>query len=160
MNKFFSIIFIFILFTTSSSNLIPRQTNNFQVCDSGKTYPVTITKLTFTPNPIVVGQVLALELAGTTQVQIQQNTILQIQGIIFVPVFTYKVDFCNEVLGLNVPAGSQLCPIPAGNFDYNISVVIPNDPALKSLNGLRVRNTLLNPDGTELICLEGPVQIS
>ncbi|GBC02346.1 hypothetical protein RclHR1_04580014 [Rhizophagus clarus] len=137
-----------------------NNTTQFQVCDSGASYPLSITTLTYNPNPIVPGQNLTLDLEGEAQKQVEQNSILKIQGIVIVPIFTDNVDFCNEVLSPNVPSGSQLCPIPVGNFKYAVSVVVPNRPELSSVNGITVRFTLLNPDNTELTCIEGPIQIA
>ena len=135
-----SITFLFILFTSifalPSSNLIHRQLGQFQPCKT-KVYPVQITKLTYTPNPIVIGQVLQVDIAGTTQVPIEQNTILQIQGIVVVPIVTYKSDFCKEIMS----ASTQPCPIPAGDFNFQISIVVPQRPELSKLNGVKVRNT-------------------
>ncbi|CAG8470674.1 uncharacterized protein OCT59_022238 [Rhizophagus irregularis] len=163
MNKLFSITFLLLLFalvTTSSSNLIPRQLSQFQLCDSGKTYPLSITTLTYTPNPIVLGQNLTLKIVGTSQVQVDQNSNLKVQGTGLLSFLVYNIDFCNELLAPNVPSGSQLCPIPVGNFDYDITVTVPNRPELKPFNGVTVRITLINPDATELICLEGPIQLT
>lgn len=142
MNKLFTITFLlllFALFTTSSSNLIPRQLSQFQVCDSGKTYPVSITTLTYTPSPIVLGQPLALKLVGTTQVQVDQNSTLRVQGTGLLSSISYDIDFCNDILAPNVPSGSQICPIPVGNFDYDVSTIVPNKPEIKLFNGFTVR---------------------
>jgi hypothetical protein len=134
--------FLFVLFTTSTSHLIPRQLSQFQVCDSGKIYPISITTLTYAPNPIVPGQNLTLTLVGTTQVQVEQNSTLKIQGIVFsIPVKTFDVNFCDEVLAPNVSSDSQLCPIPAGNFNYDVSAIVPDKPELEALDGVTVRFT-------------------
>ena len=141
MKILFAITFLFALFTSilafPSSNLIPRQLGQFQVCDSNVVYPIQVTKLTYTPDPMVIGQPLQVEMAGTTQVQVEQNTILRFEGIVFVPIVTYNADLCNEILSKS----SQQCPIPVGNFNFLISIILPNKPELSKLNGIQVRIT-------------------
>ncbi|EXX75825.1 hypothetical protein RirG_038380 [Rhizophagus irregularis DAOM 197198w] len=94
MNKLFTITFLFVLFTTSLSSIIPRQLDPFKPCDITKTYPLTITTLSYSPNPIVAGGNLMLKIAGTTQVEVQQKSTLKIQ-MTYLPSKT--LDFCDLV---------------------------------------------------------------
>ncbi|PKY29602.1 hypothetical protein RhiirB3_446291 [Rhizophagus irregularis] len=74
--------------------IIPRQLDPFKPCDITKTYPLTITTLSYSPNPIVAGGNLMLKIAGTTQVEVQQKSTLKIQ-MTYLPSKT--LDFCDLV---------------------------------------------------------------
>ncbi|CAI2162626.1 2843_t:CDS:2 [Funneliformis geosporum] len=133
--------------------------DEFQLCEDQK-YLVEITTLFFTPNPIVPGQAIIVNLTGIAQVPIEQYAKIKVQPIVFgFPVFTYENDFCKEV-------NANACPIPVGSF--NSIFTIPNTVTknLKNSKEYRTRITLINPDvtydtdDTELFCLEGIIKIA
>ncbi|CAB4463314.1 uncharacterized protein OCT59_015367 [Rhizophagus irregularis] len=142
MNKLFTITFLFVLFTTSLSSIIPRQLDPFKPCDITKTYPLTITTLSYSPNPIVAGGNLMLKIAGTTQVEVQQKSTLKIQ-MTYLPSKT--LDFCDLVASY-IP-----CPISVGKFNYTANIKVPNiNVIIKSLINY---STITVTHNTELTCL-------
>ncbi|RGB28521.1 hypothetical protein C1646_767705 [Rhizophagus diaphanus] len=131
-NLFIIFLFLFALFTTSSS--VP-----FEVCGKG---PLSVTKFDFIPNPIVAGQDLIVNIEGSTQVEVKQGSTLTLSTYeLFLPLHQ-TFDFCKM----------SICPIHIGDFNFNITYPIPG--AAKMFDGNSVNLTLSNPDKTLLTCIE------
>ncbi|GBC10295.1 hypothetical protein RclHR1_00950032 [Rhizophagus clarus] len=141
MNKLFIILlFLFAPFTTSS---VP-----FEVCDEG---PINITNLDFTPNPIVAGQDLTVNIEGSTQVEVQQGSTLTLATYEWLFPIHQTFDFCK--MSINPP-----CPINIGDFNLNVTYPIPE--LAKKFDGKLVNLTLSNPDNTLLTCIEFTVHFA
>ncbi|RGB27896.1 hypothetical protein C1646_673649 [Rhizophagus diaphanus] len=169
MNKIISItlllFFIFSSYISAVPNpMIKRQgdgsdpLSGFKPCN-GTTYPITFTKFSFDPNPIVIGQTLTTTVAGTSNEEIKEGAIQTTSAFSNgVLVFNQQTDYCKMSVE---PTGAK-CPLPPGDFDASITSVpaaSSNDPSDTTLS-FDVVFKIINPDNTELTCMEGPFSIT
>ncbi|CAG8442085.1 2641_t:CDS:2 [Funneliformis mosseae] len=160
MNKSFVIALLFVLFTSTfafpsaaSPKLIPRQFDQFELCDD-ESYPVTFKTLYIIPNPIVPGENVTVNITGTTQEQIEKGAKLQIQPLAFgFPISTYNADFCTE-------AQVNVCPVPPGNFTYSFIIPTTITQDFENSKEYQTKITLMNSDDEKLICLEGSIKMA
>ncbi|GBB87542.1 hypothetical protein RclHR1_00140046 [Rhizophagus clarus] len=139
--------------TFASSSPIRRQDalSGFKQCEGD--FPNKITTYNYTPNPVVVGQVLTLHLGGQAVIPYQAGSV--IQNTMFYQgkqVLQHNDDFCKVFV---IPSGFT-CPVK-GNFDlYNQFPVDsnPDDPK-NAVKDFFVRTIISNPDGKNLSCIEG-----
>lgn len=137
MNKITGIaLFLFFIFSSyiSAVPMIKRQgdgsdpLSGFKPCN-GTTYPITFTKFSFDPNPIVIGKTLTTTVAGTSNVEIKEGAV-QITSAFSNGqlVFTQQTDYCK----MSVEPSGAKCPLPPRDFDASITTVPPassNDPS-------------------------------
>ncbi|RGB36476.1 hypothetical protein C1646_758030 [Rhizophagus diaphanus] len=151
------LLFIFLFFTTfsSSSTLISRQEalGGFKPCVG--TFPNEITTYGLTPNPIIIGQMGTVHIAGKATVPIENgalyNTTLFHENQV---IHQHGHEFCQMFV---IPNGST-CPI---NGDYDFTINFPtesstNDPVNISVES-DARIHIINPDGNILSCIEGKI---
>ena len=126
MNRF--TILLSILLFTSFAVSIPLERRNslsgFKECNGN--FPITITSFTYSPDPVVVGHLLNIHVAGKSTATVEKNAIMDISG--HFPnnntlVFQNKLDYCKLFVE---PSGSE-CPTEKGHFDFTANWLIPNE---------------------------------
>ncbi|PKC71766.1 hypothetical protein RhiirA1_412748, partial [Rhizophagus irregularis] len=146
-----SILFIvfLILVTFVSSTPIRRQDalSGFKPCQGD--FPNEITSFSFTPNPLVGGQEFTVRIGGKATVTIESSTLYRLtvnKQVI------YETSFCKEFV---IPSGFT-CPVN-DNFDFTAK---PHPISKDTLAEYDVKITITNPDGKDLSCIEGKVNIT
>ncbi|CAJ0841792.1 9655_t:CDS:2 [Entrophospora sp. SA101] len=92
----------------------------FTSCDG--TFPITFTKYTVTPDPVVLGESATTNIEGTNTETIETGTLFE-----FITSFegevknTTTADFCTTL--------NLTCPYEAGTFTYTNTTVVPADPS-------------------------------
>lgn len=119
MNQVLYLLFIFtstllIHIILLNNRLKAKFFGGFNYCDDS-TYPILLKKFVFDPNPIIIGKAFNLTINGSNSKVIKQGSFASISLNDTVVHF----DFCKE---LNVK-----CPINPGNFNFNLTRVIPTD---------------------------------
>ncbi|GBB87083.1 hypothetical protein RclHR1_13550001 [Rhizophagus clarus] len=154
-----TLLFIILLFATfSSSSLIKRQDalSGFKPCNGN--FPDEITIYSYSPNPLVEGQMATSRIAGKATVPIENGALYNLTGFYEnQQAFQHVFDFCK----IYVVPNSLTCPI---NGDYDFTINFPmdsttNDPVNTSVE-YDITTLISNPDGSVLSCIEGKATIS
>lgn len=122
----FSIFLIFASFATSTPLKRQDQLSGFTQCQG--TFPNSITVLSYTPNPVVVGQNVTVHLAGKATEIIKQGTTLVHTGYFkdepTKQAFQHSQDFCETFVK---QSGSE-CPVKEGDYSFTASWLIEKHP--------------------------------
>lgn len=129
------------------------ETSGFKNCD-GQNFPIAISKLTFDPNPIVLGKEVTTTVAGTSKGAIQpgakQITTGSYQGQ---QLFSKTVDFCKVA-----EANGEKCPTQPGDFTQTSTGTVQDDPKIpKGTAKIDIKSQIVNPDGGQVMCIQGPL---
>jgi hypothetical protein len=126
MNRF--VILLSILLFASFAVSIPSKRENsgseFKECDGN--FPNTITLLAYSPDPVFVGHILNIHIAGKSTATVEKDAFMVISG--HFPnndtlVFNHKLDYCKLFVN---PSGSE-CPVKKGHFDFTANWLVPNE---------------------------------
>jgi hypothetical protein len=121
-----SIFLIFASFATSTPLKRQDQLSGFKQCQG--TFPNSITVLNYSPNPVIVGQNVTVNMAGTATEIIKQGTTLVNTGYLKgVQEFQHQVDYCETFVK---PSGFE-CPVKKGDYNFSASWLVekhPDDP--------------------------------
>ncbi|GBB87538.1 hypothetical protein RclHR1_00140042 [Rhizophagus clarus] len=155
----FSILLIFASFATSTPLKRQDQLTGFKQCQG--TFPNSITVLTYTPNPVVLGQNVTVHIAGKATEVIKQGTTLVYTGYFenepTKQAFQHQVDFCDTFVK---PNGSE-CPVKEGDYSFIGSWLLekhPNEPQNLVMEfGFNI--SVFDPNGKILSCLDGPMKV-
>ncbi|CAI2165231.1 4307_t:CDS:1 [Funneliformis geosporum] len=96
---------------------------DFKLC-KGNNYPITLTSMSISPNPLVAGQNITVRMVGKTTVVIEKGALMRIyhdpKGK-----FEHEADFCK----LFVEPSGSMCPVEKGNLDFTATWLIEQDPS-------------------------------
>ncbi|CAI2178622.1 18110_t:CDS:2, partial [Funneliformis geosporum] len=128
----------------------------FKPCNGD--YPVTLTLMTMSPDPIVLGQNITVHTVGQTTEVIEEGALMRIyhepNG---------KPEFESDYCKLFVEPSGFVCPVEKGNFDFTATWLIEHkhsEPKTMEDMGkmMHTKITLSNPDEKVLLCIEGMLQ--
>jgi hypothetical protein len=126
MNRFAILLCILLFASFAASIPLKREDSlkGFKECD-GK-FPNTITSLTYSPDPVYVGHIVNIHIAGKSTATVEKNAFVDISGYFLnndTLLFRYTFDYCKLFVN---PSGSE-CPVEKGHFDFTANWVIPNE---------------------------------
>ncbi|RGB27766.1 hypothetical protein C1646_376485 [Rhizophagus diaphanus] len=147
MNILFGVFLIFVTFVSSTPIRRQDALSGFKPCQGN--FPNEITLFIFTPNPLVGGQEFTVRIAGKVTVTIESGALYKLtvnkQGI-------HETSFCKEFV---IPSGFT-CPVN-DNFDFTAK---PHTISKDTKVEYDIKIMITNPDGKDLSCIEGKVNIS
>jgi hypothetical protein len=122
----FSIFLIFASFATSTPLKRQDQLSGFKQCQG--TFPNSITALSYSPNPVVIGQNVTVNMVGTATEIIKQGTTLVYTGYSkdepTKQEFQHQLDYCETFVK---QSGSE-CPVKEGDYNFSASWLIEKHP--------------------------------
>ncbi|CAO3610647.1 unnamed protein product [Cunninghamella blakesleeana] len=95
--------------------------NAFTICSNAATDLMTVTSVSYTPNPPVSGQDLTVDVTGTNNGIITGGSINVKVLAGSLPVWSATYDICTEA-----EANGKTCPLPVGPNSFTKTVKVPS----------------------------------
>ncbi|TKY67007.1 Phosphatidylglycerol/phosphatidylinositol transfer protein [Spatholobus suberectus] len=136
--KFYLLLFLSILFLSSFH---VQAKVKFNYCDKKTPYPVKVSGIEISPDPVVSGDPATFKILATSGQTIYGGEVVIGVSYLGVPVHTERIDLCKEVS----------CPVYDGNFLISHTQTLPafTPPGLYSL-----KMTLKNSEDEVLTCIK------
>jgi hypothetical protein len=119
-----SIFLMFVSFTASIAIKRNDPLTGFKQCDGD--FPNPITLYSYSPNPVVVGQMITVRIGGEVTKPIEKGALVKVT--IYQDkkeLYTYERDYCKMFVE---PSGSK-CPVGKGHFEHTASFLADRDPS-------------------------------
>src|SRR5690349_1379590 len=98
--------------------------SGFKQCDGD--FPNPITLYNYSPNPVVVGQMITVRIGGEVTKTIEKGALVKVTGYQDKKeLFTYEQDYCKMFVE---PSGFK-CPVGKGHFEHTASFPAERDPS-------------------------------
>ncbi|CAO3610659.1 unnamed protein product [Cunninghamella blakesleeana] len=125
--------------------------NAFTLCGNAATDIMTVSSVSYTPNPPVSGQDLTVDVSGTLKSSVSGGTIKVTVAAGILTVWSASYDICTEAA-----ANGQTCPLAAGAYDFHKTVTVPSiiPPGTYTLKAVATTTS-----GQEITCVTQPFTI-
>ncbi|KAI8585429.1 hypothetical protein BDZ88DRAFT_468696 [Geranomyces variabilis] len=132
---------------------LDQPSGQFMTCPGIQPGSLSLEYIVISPNPFVAGQTASVQAVGNSTANITSGanvTLTLYIGGIF-PVYQQTIDLCQTLQQFE----NTTCPIQAGQQNISLSGEIPASAAA----GYFVKVNAVNGDGSNLICVEGPITV-
>ncbi|KAF9582147.1 hypothetical protein BGW38_000583 [Lunasporangiospora selenospora] len=122
----------------------------FSSCGSASD-SLTLSGITYTPNPPKVGQNVCITLKGTLKKEVAQGATIRTTATFWgINVYDSTSDLCAGLVG-----GANPCPITTSVSSVTQCISVPsNVPANVQLN---IKAVAKHGDGSQIFCISGPL---
>ncbi|CAO3610655.1 unnamed protein product [Cunninghamella blakesleeana] len=119
----------------------------FDICSDASTDIMTVSSVSYTPNPPKAGSPLTVNVDGTFKAAISGGTIKVSVSAGSLPVWSDSYDICKEA-----EANGKSCPLPAGSNSFTKTVTVPS-------GSYTLQAVATTTDGKSITCVKESFKI-